>query len=131
MTPEHAIQNAILLACGHGNTTLFRCNTGLGWAGKSVRRGDGSVLVHDARPLHAGLCTGSSDLIGWRSVEITQEMVGRRIGVFVALEVKSATGRTTVEQRRFIDAVRAAGGIADVVRSVDDAAAALSCAGRC
>ena len=44
MTPEHAIQNAIMLACGHGSTTLFRCNTGLGWAGKSVRRGDGSVL---------------------------------------------------------------------------------------
>ena len=125
MTPEHAIQNAIMLACGHGSTTLFRCNTGLGWAGKSVRRGDGSVLVHDARPLHAGLCTGSSDLIGWRSVEITPDMVGQAVAVFVALEVKSAAGRPTFEQRRFIDAVRAAGGIAAVVRSVDDAAAAL------
>jgi hypothetical protein len=39
-----------------------------------------------------GLCKGSSDLIGLRSLEITPELVGLRLAQFVALEVKAAQG---------------------------------------
>ena len=35
-----------------------------------------------------GLSIGSSDLIGWRSVEVTPEMVGKRVAIFAAVEVK-------------------------------------------
>lgn len=72
-----------------------------------------------------GLCEGSSDLIGWQSVTITPEMVGRRVAVFVALECKSETGRVTPEQERFIAAVNLSGGIGAVVRSDTEARKAL------
>lgn len=67
-----------------------------------------------------GLCVGSSDLIGWLPVTITAEMVGRQLAVFCAIEAKTATGRVSPEQRAFLAAVERAGGIARVVRAVED-----------
>ena len=64
---------------------------------------------------------GGSDLIGYRQVVIGPEHVGRTMAVFTAVEVKSAVGRATAEQRAFIQHVKQAGGIAGVVRSVDEA----------
>ena len=122
---ESQIQNRILLECGRGDTRLFRQNVGQGWVGRLVRRQAGTVEIAAARPLHAGLCEGSSDLIGWRTVEVTPEMVGQRLAVFTAIEVKSATGRPTPEQLKFLEAVREAGGVACVARSVEDAQRAL------
>jgi hypothetical protein len=60
---------------------------------------------------------GGSDLIGYRTIEITSDMVGARVAVFTAFEIKTATGRATPEQRRFLEHIRNAGGIADIVRS--------------
>lgn len=71
-----------------------------------------------------GLCIGSSDVIGWTPVTITPEMVGRELAVFTALECKAGHNTTTEEQGRFLAVVKAAGGIAGVVRSVDDVDAA-------
>lgn len=122
---ESQIQNRILLECGRGDTRLFRQNVGQGWVGRLVRKQAGTVELASARPLHAGLCEGSSDLIGWRTVEVTPEMVGQRLAVFAAIEVKSATGRPTPEQAAFLKAVREAGGVACVARSVEDAQRAL------
>jgi len=118
---EHEIQQRILLACGSGSTRLWRNNVGTGWAGQATkiqRRGmvavePGDIIVRQGRPLHAGLCVGSSDLIGYRVVN--------RVAQFVALEVKSATGRPTAQQTQFIDHINAVGGCAGIVRSVEDA----------
>jgi hypothetical protein len=122
---EHAVQQRILLSCGSGDVRLWRNNTGLGWAGQSTRvtAGNlraiastiqpGDVVVRNARPLHAGLCVGSSDLIGYRQVQ--------GVAQFVALEVKSERGRPTAEQATFLNHIAAAGGIAGVVRSVAEA----------
>jgi hypothetical protein len=52
-------------------------------------------------------------------------MVGQQVAVFTSVEVKTATGRLRPEQRVWLDAVQSAGGIAGVVRSVDDATALL------
>jgi hypothetical protein len=41
--------------------------------------------------------------------------------VFLSIEVKTPTGRLRPEQRQWLDAVQAAGGIAGVARSVEDA----------
>jgi hypothetical protein len=123
---ERDTQNRILLNCSRGDTRLFRQNVGQGWAGRLVSNQAGRVTLQDARPLIAGLCTGSSDLIGWRSIEVTADMVGRRLAVFAAVEVKSSTGRPTEQQRAFLDAVQDAGGIACVARSVEDAQQALA-----
>ena len=122
---ERQIQTQILLQCGRGDTRLFRQNVGQGWVGRLIRQQAGTVELAAARPLHAGLCEGSSDLIGWRTVEVTPDMVGQRLAVFAAIEVKSATGRPTPEQTAFLAAVREAGGVACVARSVEDAERAL------
>ena len=130
---EHEIQQRILLACGNGDSRLWRNNVGTGWAGPSTRvtaqnraalaqsLRPGDVVIRGGRPLHAGLCVGSSDLIGYRSVSITGAMVGSQVAVFTAVEVKSAAGRASVEQRAFLERIRTAGGRSGIARSVDDA----------
>ena len=72
-------------------------------------------------PVRYGLQPGSSDLIGWRTVTITPEMVGQQVAVFTSIEVKTPTGRLRPEQKLWLSAVQAAGGIAGVARSVEDA----------
>jgi hypothetical protein len=47
-------------------------------------------------------------------------------GRFVALEVKTPTGRVSPDQRRWADLVRARGGYVATVRSVDEARAAIA-----
>jgi hypothetical protein len=64
---------------------------------------------------------GGSDLIGYRQVMIGPEHVGKTMAVFAAVEVKTATGRATPQQLAFVEHVCQAGGVAGVVRSVDDA----------
>lgn len=68
-----------------------------------------------------GLARGSADLIGWRTVTVTPDMVGQRIAVFTSIEVKTPTGRLTPAQQAWLGVVRGAGGIAGVARSVGDA----------
>jgi hypothetical protein len=68
-----------------------------------------------------GLARGSADLIGWRSVVVTPDMVGRRLAVFCSIEIKTATGRLRPEQQAWLGVVQDAGGIAGVARSVTDA----------
>ena len=126
---EHITQQRILLACGSGNTRLWRNNVGTGWAGQATKVTSGNrqaiaqalrpgdVVIRQGRPLHAGLCVGSSDLIGYRVVD--------RVAQFVALEVKSPTGRPTAQQTQFVDHINAVGGCAGIVRSVEDAQTVL------
>jgi hypothetical protein len=106
---EQQIQQHIRLACSTGATRLFRNNTG------TLRDANG-------RPVQFGLAVGSADLIGWTTRTITPDMVGQRVAVFTSIEVKSASGRLRPEQRQWLEAVQAAGGIAGVARSVEDAA---------
>lgn len=108
MASEQRIQQEIRIACSHGDTRLFRNNTG-------------TLRDQHGRPVQFGLCKGSADLIGWRTVTVTPEMVGQRVAVFLSIEVKTPTGRLRPEQQQWLEAVQAAGGIAGVARSVDDA----------
>lgn len=64
---------------------------------------------------------GGSDLIGYRRVRVTPEMVGQDVAVFAAVEVKTPRGRIKPEQQQFVDHIRSAGGIAGIARSVDEA----------
>ena len=68
-----------------------------------------------------GLARGSADLIGWRTITVTQAMVGTRLAVFTSIEVKTPTGRVIPEQQAWLEAVQGAGGIAVIARSVPDA----------
>ena len=109
---EQQIQQQIRLACSRGPIRLFRNNTG-------------TLRDQHGRPVQFGLAVGSADLIGWTTRTITPDMVGQQVAVFTSVEVKTATGRLRPEQRVWLDAVQSAGGIAGVVRSVDDARALL------
>lgn len=104
---EQRIQQEIRIACSNGDTRLFRNNTG-------------TLRDQHGRPVQFGLCKGSADLIGYRTITITPEMVGQQVAVFTSIEVKSATGRLRPEQQQWLDAVVKAGGIAAVARSVAD-----------
>lgn len=73
-----------------------------------------NVGVDPMRGVRYGLCRGSADLIG-----IATRADG--VGVFVAIEVKSSTGKTTPEQDLFLQLVRSRGGIATVCRSASEA----------
>lgn len=110
---ETDLMRAIQIECCRDpNVRLFRNNVGGAWV--------------NGRFMLFGLGEGTSDLIGWRSITITPEMVGKRIAVFTGLEVKSKKGRATDEQLSFIQVVKDLGGISDLVRSVEQARAVLT-----
>jgi hypothetical protein len=112
---ETTLQQQIRLALGtNPETRIFRNQVG---SLPDPRTG---------RLVTFGLARGSADLIGWRTVTITQAMVGSRIAVFTSIEVKTPTGRIRPEQQAWLEAVHQAGGIAGIARSVTDAKALLS-----
>jgi hypothetical protein len=118
MLSEQNIQQRIRLACSRGPVRLWRNNTG------KLRDDSGRLVTF-------GLCPGSSDLIGYRSVTITPEMVGQTVAVFAAVEVKAPRGRPTAEQTAFLEHVSAAGGLAGIARSVEEADEILKGGSRC
>lgn len=96
---------------------IFRNNVGQAWVGKARQTNGDGVFIENARPFHAGLCVGSSDLIGWTTTQIN----GVPVAVFTAIEVKTKNGKPSKEQLKFIEAVKNAGGIAGVCRSPREA----------
>ena len=99
MQAEGKIVNECLMALSEAGCLAWRNDTG-------ALPGPGGRLIR------YGLCKGSSDVIA-----IAPD------GVFVAVECKTAKGRPTPEQARFIQAVRAKGGRAGIARSGADAVA--------
>jgi hypothetical protein len=109
MKSETTLQNEIRLELGkRKNVRMFRNNVG------------------QIGAVNFGLCVGSSDLIGFQSVTITPEMVGQKVAVFTAFEIKTPKGKPTPAQTKFIEMVRSFGGIGAIVRSVGDAVNELS-----
>ena len=101
MPSESELQQQIRIALGtEPGLVLWRNSVGVADVGGRVQR--------------FGLCKGSADLIGILD------------GRFVALEVKTERGRVSPEQQLFLDLVRRRGGFAAVVRSIDDARAAVT-----
>lgn len=124
---EGNIQTRILLALSQARLTMFRQNTGLGWVGlikKGSKTADEVTLINP-RPLHAGLIKGSSDLIGWQSITVTPEMVGKQVAIFTACEVKAEDGVASEEQKNFIKQVNLAGGCAIISKEPGDAVAQI------
>ncbi len=120
---ERQILQKIQLAATKLGARIFRNNTAMAWAGKlergpaSVTLGPGDIVLRNARPIHAGLCKGGSDLIGWTPVKITGEHVGKTLAIFTAVEVKTEGVRVTPEQSAFLHTINDGGGIAILARS--------------
>jgi hypothetical protein len=100
---ESDIQRLIMLALSEAGCITWRNNVG--------------TLKNPAGiPIKFGVCNpGGSDLIGIAPT-----------GQFLAIEVKTPTGRIRPEQLRFIDAIISRGGIAGIARSPADALALLA-----
>jgi len=96
-TAESNISNAIMIALSEAGCLVWRNNVGV-------------LKDANGRPIRYGLGTGSSDLIGLCAD-----------GTFLAVEVKTATGRVSPAQTAFIAAVLRRGGRAGVARSPADA----------
>lgn len=124
---EGDIQRKLMIEASKLGARVFRQNVGLGWTGKPLTRRSGMVQVakqdlvlRNARPFHAGLCKGSSDLIGWYPLTITEQHVGSTVAVFSAIEVKTKAGRLTKEQRNFLEVVNSSGGFGILAREEGD-----------
>jgi len=107
---ERNIQREIMLALSGAGCIVWRNNTGQAWQGNQLHKAGDQITLGGCRPVNFGLTKGSSDLVGIAPG-----------GAFLAVEVKSATGRASKEQNAFLLAVNRAGGIGFVARSAEDA----------
>ena len=107
---ETKIQQEIRLALGQrSDLRLFRNETG---------------KLPDPRTgrwVQFGLAKGSSDLIGFKTVKITPEMIGQEVAQFVSIEIKTERGKLTDLQQNWLQKVKSSGGIVGVARTVKDA----------
>ena len=107
---ETKIQQEIRLALGQrSDLRLFRNETG---------------KLPDPRTgrwVQFGLAKGSSDLIGFKTVKITPEMIGQEVAQFVSIEIKTESGKLTNVQHNWLQKVKSSGGIVGVARTVKDA----------
>ena len=107
---ETVLQQHIRLALGkHSNLRLFRNETG---------------KLPDPRTgrwVQFGLAKGSSDLIGFKTIKITPEMIGQEVAQFVSIEIKTNTGKISPLQENWLQKVKSSGGIVGVARTVKDA----------
>ena len=110
INPETQIQRKIMLCLSEAGCTVWRNETKRAWVGKVIHQSGNQVTIAMAQMILFGIAIGSSDIVG-----ISPN------GKFLAVEVKTATGRATKEQLAFIEAVRAAGGIAGIARTPEEA----------
>lgn len=108
MNKETAIQNEILLALSENGILAMR------------------QMVGKFRPIYSDHVInigipGMADIGAIVPTVITQDMVGRTIGVAAQIEVKTLTGTQQKNQRLWELAVQNRGGLYFVARSPDDA----------
>lgn len=133
---ESNILKLVMMRATEVGITLWRNNVGKAWMGKKIAFTKASVVGLDGRtrtftPADAaivqyprivtfGLTQGASDLIGVEPYTVKTSDVGRKLGLFVAMEVKTTTGRASQVQKHFLEYVESVGGRAYLVRSPDD-----------
>lgn len=95
---------------------MLEIQVGLAYQGHRVFRNNvGLFVTNDGRRVKTGLCNGSSDLVGWTNK-----------GQFLAIEVKTERGRLSENQKSFLTAVAASGGVGFVAHSLAEALENLS-----
>lgn len=89
--------------------------------GRYFRHEQGVALnQRTMQPFRYGLAVGASDIIGITAIEITQDMVGQKIGQFTCYEIKTGDAVQSVEQKNFQKMIETHGGRYQVVRSTKD-----------
>ena len=122
MSTDHGMVSYLVdVECTRRGWRVFRNNVGRAWLGHVTeeymvngRHGPEKVIeLVGAHMIPYGLAVGSSDRIGWRTIEVG----GQRIAQLVAIECKTAAyDRLSDEQRNFLEQVARAGGAAFIAR---------------
>jgi hypothetical protein len=89
---------------------LFRINAGVGWVGQTVKHTPNMIILKNPRPLISAP-EGWGDLVGWTEIEITSDMVGKKIAVFTMEEAKTGKLKLSEMQKMFRDIILRMGGI--------------------
>lgn len=123
---EGEIQQLIQLEARAHNVQLMRNNSGAleDKTGRLVRYGLGNVSKTHSDKIK------SSDLIGFRTITVTPDMVGKKIAVFTAVEVKKSDWKLKITsnlendkrvkaQMAFIDWVYSNGGHSGFANSIE------------
>lgn len=130
---EQTIQNEVRCDLSENKLGVyFRVNVGKAWTANQVftinpesmhrfQLCSGDKVLRGSRPFDSGLPKGTSDIFGGSEVVVTPEMVGQKILVLTAIEVKAARGKATENQANFLKAIQSRGGIAGIARSGADA----------
>lgn len=119
LSEAELLSHAMLLS--RGDVRLLRNNVGEAWLGPWKKLADGSVLITKPRRVRYGVGNpGGGDLIGWKRVTITPDMVGQRIAQFVSIELKGPNGTEHPEQLQWAAAVESMGGISGFAYSEAD-----------
>lgn len=111
MNEETKLMRLILVALTGHRCIAWRNETAGAYVGKVIHKDERIVTLANAQLMTFGLCVGSADIIG----------IHKPTGRFLAIEVKTKTGKPTKEQLNFIEQVRAANGIAGIARTVQEA----------
>lgn len=119
MKSESEVQQLIQLESPKHKCVLLRNNSG------AFKDGTGRLVRFGLGQSSNNVGYKSSDLIGWTEVVITPDMVGKQIAVFTAIEVKEEKWKPKNDSREqgqtnFVNWVRMRGGIAGIVKSVDE-----------
>jgi hypothetical protein len=118
---EAVVQAEIRLSAVKHGLQLFRNNVGvlLDATGRPVRYG----LANESKEVNEKIKSG--DLIGWRPVFITEDMVGKVIAQFVSVECKGEKSTTAAKrkkaQQEWADLVNKNGGLALVLSKAIEA----------
>lgn len=125
---EHELQNEIRVHLSRNQLgTFFRANVGSGWTGKTIIRESPDCLrILHPHPFSTGLPGGFPDLFGFREITITPEIVGTKLAVFCALEIKTPHGGLRRKQRLTLEWMAQNHCYCGVARSVNDAERILS-----
>ena len=121
MKSEAEVQAEIQILGPHYACQLMRNNSGAlkNDRGEHVRYGLGNISKKHNDKIK------SSDLIGFTTITVTPEMIGKRLAVITAVEVKSESWCPDMldahesAQNAFIQWIRSAGGFAGFANSVE------------
>lgn len=132
LTSEANIQRLGMMRASRLGAVTIRNNVGAAWVAPPNRQKkfnkDGKLYVTLEQPmwLDYGLGEGSADTVGWKSVTVTQDMVGKKLAVFTSIEYKTAKGRAKEKQVNWHNAMKQAGAYSGFVRCEDDVDLILS-----
>ena len=109
---ENKVTNEVILGLPK-NTRIFRNHVG-------------QIEDKNGRVHKFGLAPGSADLIGYTTIEVTPEMVGKKVAVFTSIEVKTKEGRVSKHQKLWGGALNKNHCLHTVARCPEDVSNAIA-----